>query len=85
LCDAEIWTLGKVDQKYLYTSEIWCWMKLEKISWADRVKNVELLREVEVENNVLHTIKERKANWIGHISRGNCLLRIIEGKKDGRS
>jgi hypothetical protein len=37
------------------------------------------------ENNTLHTIKRRKANWIGHILHTNCLLEhIIEGKIEGR-
>ena len=31
--------------------------------------------------NILHEIRKRKANWIGHILRRNCLLqRVIEGK-----
>jgi hypothetical protein len=31
--------------------------------------------------NILHTIRRRKANWIGHILRRNCLIKhIIEGK-----
>jgi hypothetical protein len=35
--------------------------------------------------NILHTIKRRKANWIGHILRRNCLLKhVIEGKLEGR-
>jgi hypothetical protein len=30
------------------------------------------------------TIKRRKANWIGHILRRNCLLKhVIEGKLEG--
>jgi len=34
---------------------------------------------------MLRTIKERKANWIGHILRMNCLLKhVIEGKIEGR-
>jgi hypothetical protein len=34
---------------------------------------------------MLHTIKERKANWICHILRMNCLLQHdIEGKIEGR-
>jgi hypothetical protein len=34
-----------------------------------------------VERNILHTIKRRKANWIGHILHGICLPEhIIEGK-----
>jgi hypothetical protein len=37
------------------------------------------------ERNILHTVKRRKANWIGHILRRNCLLKhVIEGKKEGR-
>ena len=35
--------------------------------------------------NILPTIKSRKAYWIGHILRRNCLLKgIIEGKIEGR-
>ena len=34
--------------------------------------------------NILHEIRKRKANWIGHILRRNCLLqRYIEGKIQG--
>jgi hypothetical protein len=54
---------------------------MEKISWTDRVRNEEVLLRVKEERNILHTIKRRKANWIGHIFCGNCLLEhIIEGK-----
>jgi hypothetical protein len=36
------------------------------------------------ERNVLHTIKMRKANWIGHIFRRNCLIKhVMEGKIKG--
>jgi hypothetical protein len=24
--------------------------------------------------SIIHTVKRRKADWIGHISRGNCFL-----------
>jgi hypothetical protein len=33
---------------------------------------------------MLHTIERRKANWIGHMLRRNCLIKhVIEGKIDG--
>jgi hypothetical protein len=33
---------------------------------------------------ILHEISKRKANWIGHILRRNCLLRqVIDGKIKG--
>jgi hypothetical protein len=58
---------------------------MEKIIWTNRVRNEEVLRRVKKERNILHTIKRRKANWIGHILRRNCLLKhVIEEKLEGR-
>jgi hypothetical protein len=49
------------------------------------VRNEEVLHRVKEERNIPHTIKKRKANWIGHILRRNCLLKhLIEGKLEGR-
>jgi hypothetical protein len=67
LYDAETWTLPKVDQKYLETFEMWCWRRVEKISWTDRVRNEEELHRGKKERNILHTIKIRKAIWISQI------------------
>jgi hypothetical protein len=39
---------------------------------------------VNEERNIIHTIKRRKDNWIGHILRRNDLLKqVIEGKIEG--
>jgi hypothetical protein len=50
------------------------------------VKN-EVLLGFKEQRNILHEIRKRKANWIGHILRRNCLLQpVIEGKiKGGRA
>ena len=74
LYGAETWTLRKVDQKYLVSFEMWCWRRMEKISWTDRVRNEEVLRRVKKEKNIIYTVKRRKANWIGYILCRNCLL-----------
>jgi len=52
-------------------------MALEKMSWTDRVRNVEVLYEVKEERNILQTIKQRKGNWIGHNLCRNCLIEHI--------
>jgi len=76
LYDTETLKLRKVDQIYLKRSEMWCWRRMEKISWADLViKNEEVLHGVKEERNILDTIKPRKANWIGRILLGNFLLK----------
>ena len=57
---------------------------MEKISWTDHVRNEEVLLSVNKQRNILHEISKRKANWIGHILRRNCLLKqVIEGKIKG--
>jgi hypothetical protein len=57
---------------------------MEKISWTDHVRNEEVLLTVKEQRIILNEISERKANWIGHILRRNCLLqRVIEGKIKG--
>ena len=57
---------------------------MEKISWTDHVRNEEVLLQVNEQRNILREIRKRKANWIGHILRRNCLLKqVIEGKING--
>ena len=51
------------------------WRRMKKISWTDHVRNEEVLLIVNEQRNILHEIRKRKANWIGHILRRNCLLK----------
>jgi hypothetical protein len=54
--------------------------ELSRLSDPNINYSTELVKE---ERNILHTIR-RKANWIGHVLRRNCLLKhIIEGKIRG--
>ena len=62
LYGAETWTLRAADQKYLESFEMWCWRRMEKISWTDRVRNEEVLLRVNEQRNILHEIRKRKAN-----------------------
>ena len=48
------------------------------------MRNEEVSHRVKKERNMLHTIKRKKANWISHILRRNCLVKhITEGKIEG--
>ena len=81
---AETWTLRATDQKRQESFEMWCWRRME-ISCTDHVRNEKVLLRVNEGRNILHEIRKRKANWIGHILRRNCLLQqVIEGKIKGQ-
>ena len=81
---AETWLLWAADQKHLESFEMCCWRRMEKISWADHVRNEDVLLRINEQRNILHEIRKRKANWIGHILPRLCLLKqVIEGKIKG--
>jgi hypothetical protein len=56
---------------------------MEKID--DHVRT-EILYKVMEDRNILHTIKRKHTNWIGHILHMNGLLKhISEGNTKGRT
>jgi hypothetical protein len=64
---------------------MWCWRRMEKISWTDGVRNEEVLQRVKEEISILHTLYGWMHKGIGHIFRSNCLVKhVIGGKIEGR-
>ena len=54
---------------------------MEKIKWSEKVTNEQVLDHIGEKRTLLNNILPRKANWIGHNPRSNCLLHeAIEGQ-----
>src|SRR3989442_10649771 len=78
-CDS--WTLLQDEINRLQALEVWLWRGLEKISWREKIRNDELFAMVMEERCLIRTIRQRQKNWIGHVFRGEGLLRhVLEGK-----
>ena len=80
--------LGCFATKYIasvYSHEMWCYRMIWKFRWTERAKNKEvLLQRVKEGKNILHTIKHKNVNLIGHMLCKKCLVRhVIEGKIKG--
>jgi hypothetical protein len=85
LYGAETWTLRAVNQKHLKSFEMWCWRRMEKISWTEHVTIEEVLLGVKEQKKLLHEISKRKANWIGHILRRKIKGEIeVKGRRGRR-
>ena len=85
LYGCETWTLRKEEVRRLDALEMWLWRRMEKISWKERRTNEEVLRIIEERKCLVDTIVKRKKNWIGHIVRGDGLLKLVlEGRMDGK-
>jgi hypothetical protein len=59
--------LQAADQKYLESFEMWCWRRMEKISWTDDARNEEVFLGVNEQMN----IQERILSFEGGSSRSN--------------
>ena len=65
--------------------EIWVWRRMEKVSWTERKINEEALTMMGERRQLIKRIIKTKKRWIGHVLRGNGLLKeVIEGRIDGR-
>ena len=85
LYGAETWSLRKEDVRRLEAFEMWIWRRIEKISYTEHITNEEVLNRVSETRVLIETILRRKKNWIGHVLRGEGMMKeIIEGKFDGR-
>jgi hypothetical protein len=49
LYGSETWTLGEAEKKRIVAFEMWCYRRMLKIPWVDRVTNEEVLRKIEEE------------------------------------
>ena len=61
---SESWTIGESDKK-----DSWCYRRIFKISWREKITNDEVLRRAQEEKSFLGNLKARRAMFIGHILR----------------
>ena len=58
---------------------------MDKITWKEHITNEDVLRRVQEERLLIDTIRKRQKSWLGHILRGDSLLRtVIEGRMIGK-
>ena len=82
LYGSETWTMRKEDIKRLEAFEMWIWRRMERVSWMEHITNEEMVDE---KRSIIGTIRNRQRKWLGHIMRGDSLLRtIIEGRMEGK-
>ena len=69
LYGSETWTLGKNEERVINAFETWCWRRMLKIKWTDRITNEEVFRRVKDDRLLLKILNNRRHSWIGHIIR----------------
>jgi len=84
----ESWTLNHAMRKKVTAFEMWCYRRMLKISWVDKVTNQEVLNRINTEPHFMIDIIKRKLRFAGHVLRGSSgasHLQVIEGKVTGKN
>lgn len=87
LYGVEAWTLKQNNIRNIEAFEMWCYRRILKISWTEKISNVEVLQRVNKDCEVIKTIKTRKLQYLGHLMRGekySLLRNIMQGKIRGK-
>ena len=85
LYGSEAWTLTATEKARVEAFEMWCYRRMMKIKWIERVSNQEVLRRVGEKRSLLRTLRRRRDNLVGHIMRHDGLMKtIVEGQVEGK-
>ena len=58
LYESEPWTLGKNEERITNAFETWCWRRILKIKWTDRITNDEVFQKAKEERLFLKNEKK---------------------------
>jgi len=57
LYGSEAWTLGKKEERVINAFETWCWRRMLKIKWTDRITNDDVFQRAKEERLLLKILK----------------------------
>ena len=89
LYGCETWTISGDMIKKLEALETWFYQRMLRISWKEKVTNVEVYRRMNTSTSLLIDIVHRQLTFLGHILRKGELENLVvtgfvDGKRDRR-
>ena len=73
----ETWVLKKSDKRRLQSFEIWCYRRVLRISWTERITNEQVLQTVQCKRRFLSSLVQRRLSYLGHVLRSNTLEKEV--------
>ena len=85
LYGCESWNINKEMERRIEATEMWCYRRMLRISWADRVTNEEVLQRAGAGRELMRVIRQRQLRFLGHVMRQKQLESVcVTGKVEGR-
>ena len=78
----ESWTMKKADRR-IDAFELWCWIRLLRVSWTARKSNQSILKEISPEYSLEGLMLKLKCQYFGHVmKRAESLEKDPDAGKD---
>ena len=80
------WNISKAMESQIQAFEMWCFSRMQQISWKAKISNENVLRQIGHHTSLLKAIKIRQMSFLGHVIRKEklehlSLTGLIAGKR----
>ena len=66
---SETWNISKAMESRIQAFEMWCFRRMQRISWGAKKSNENVLRQIGHHTSLLKSIKIRQMRFLGHVIR----------------
>ena len=74
----ESWTIKKAEHWSIDAFELWCWRRLLRVPWTERISNQSILKEITPEYSLERLIVRLKFQYSSHLMwKVNCLEKTL--------
>ena len=67
MCVCEIWTIKKAERQRIDAFELWCWIRLLRVSWSARRSNQSILKEISPKYALEGLMLKLKLQYFGYL------------------
>lgn len=86
LYGSETWTISSAEKRRIEAFEMWCYRRMLKIRWVDKVTNEEVLKRIGEKRSLWRILTKRRDRLVGHILRHEGLVKmVLEGSVWGKN
>lgn len=83
--NSETWTISKLMAEKLQAFEMWCYRRMQRISWTAHMTNENVLHQIQQERSLMKEITMRQMKFLGHSIRKQGLEQLaVSGRINGR-
>ena len=81
------WTIKKAECQKIDGFVLWCWRRLLRVPWTERISNQSILKEIIPEYSLEGLMLKLKLQCFGHLMQGidsfenTLMLGMMEGEK----